>query len=153
MHQDDIARLIEKDQRKLYVIAYRLLRNEQDALDAVSETAYRACRKAASLRNEQAASGWLCAIAVNCCRDMLRKRRVDEPYALDRLSVPDEANHFDARDMVHRLPKRESQIMLLRFFAGLTPAEIARQLHIPESTVRSRIDRALSRLRLQLEEG
>ena len=148
-----MSRLIAQNQRKIFVIAYRLVGNEQDALDMVSETAYRACIKASSLRNEEAAAGWLCAITVNCCRDLLRKRRPNNPDELAFQSVPDSTGHYDAHDMVQRLPRRESQIMLLRFFADLHPAEIARQLNIPESTVRSRINRALIRLRRQLEEG
>ncbi|WP_367275923.1 sigma factor-like helix-turn-helix DNA-binding protein [uncultured Intestinimonas sp.] len=63
---------------------------------------------------------------------------------------------FDAlplREAVGRLPRELKDVIVLRYFTGLTLAETARALDIPQGTAASRQRRALSLLRLELTDG
>ena len=151
MTQEQMAVALHDQKRRLYGIGLRMLRHEQDALDALSETAYSACLKAHSVKDEGAVSAWLSAVMVNSCKMLIRKRRP----TVDIEDVPltaDTHTDFDARMMIEALPRSDRQIMLLRYFGELNVAQIARELRMPESTIRFRIKRSLNVLRLQLEE-
>lgn len=152
MKRGEVIARLTANERKLYAIARAMMGNEQDALDMISETACRAWRKAGSIREEEAVDGWLAATLVNCCKSALRRRKPQAEIDPEALPAPDETAAFDAREMVERLPETYRAIVLLRFFAGMKAGEIARQLDLPESTVRYRLQRALALLRLQLEE-
>lgn len=152
MTQIEMAAHLSTHQRRLYAIAHSMMGNEQDALDALSEVAYRACLKCGGLRQESAVVSWLGTITVNCCRMALRKRKYHEDASQYMPSVPDDTSTVDLREMVEHLPLRIREIVLLRYYADMRYADIARALHMPESTVRSRHKQALEALRLQWEE-
>ena len=136
-----------------------------DAEDAVQEAAMRAWQAWATLRNPDAARPWLLQITVNVCRGWRRglKGRQeaqlqplpedDEPslalLAFD-LGTSDHAGALDLRAAVNALPVELRTVVALRFYAGLDATEIGEALSIPAGTVRSRLHRALLRLREQL---
>lgn len=146
-----MARL-EVDRHKLYAIARVMMGNEQDALDMVSEVSCRAYRKAHTVREESAAGAWLATVLVNCCRGELRRRKPTQELDIAQLAVADETSQVDAREMVESLPSEYRAIVLMRFYGEMSSPEIAHRLDMPVNTVRNRLNRALSLLRLQLEE-
>ena len=152
MTSEQMLDQLRRDEMKLYSIARGMMGNHHDALDMVQETAFKACRKAWSLRDEGAVSGFLCAVLVNCCRSALRRRHAWVELCPDQASVPDETGSVDLRQMVESLPHAQRELVLLRFYADMTHAQIAARLHMPESTVRHRLKRTLQALRMQWEE-
>lgn len=65
------------------------------------------------------------------------------------------AEEFDAlplKDAIRRLPQQLREVVVLRYFTGLTLAETARTLGVPPGTVSTRQRRALALLRLELSE-
>jgi RNA polymerase sigma factor (sigma-70 family) len=136
-----------------------------DAEDAAQEALVRAWNGWASLREDYAVNTWLLRITINVCRNWQRgrfgtHRRLTVPLAslLDPLSdaiVPLEATSpdafepaaFDLRTAVASLPPDLRQVVALRFYAGMDSSEIGAVLEIPSGTVRSRLQRALTRLR------
>lgn len=151
---EKVAHLIHQEQKLLYNIARGMMKNEQDALDVVSEAACRAMEKAHTLRAEAAAKAWLLTIVTNCARSALRKNKPTlGDKALEQLQTPDETPGVDLKELVERLPVKEREAVLLKFYAGFGPSEIARLKHLPESTVRARLKRALSSMKIQLEEA
>ena len=89
---------------------------------------------------------------VNGLRDSRRRRWWGE-HAVERLPERATADHSDAvatTDAVHRaldhLTKQHRDVVVLRYFAGLTEQETARALDTPAGTVKSRLSRALHRL-------
>lgn len=60
---------------------------------------------------------------------------------------------IDLRQSVAQLPRQDRALLVLHYWQGLSIAECARELDVPEGTAKSRINRALGRLRERLEEG
>ena len=99
-------------------------------------------------------------IVVNCAIDLVRKNsRVvsledaapeTEAVSDEQLRCEDTLDLYDALDI---LPERDRTCITLRFFEELPFADIARILGEPETTVKTRVYRALRKLRAYLEEG
>jgi RNA polymerase sigma-70 factor, ECF subfamily len=138
-----------------YVAA--LLRDRSAAEDVTAAAFERAYRKRRRFdRRRGSARGWLFRIARNAALDELRRRRrradlpedaVDElapsPLAKAEQSVRREA----VRTALAGLEPRERELVALRFFAGLSHAEIAEVAGISESNAATRLHRALTKLR------
>jgi len=151
MTQTEMAVHLTTHQRRMYCIARSMLGNEQDALDAVAEAAYRACLNCGVVKNVETIAAWLSTVTMNCCRMALRKRKAYVDADITYLFVSDETQKVEVREMVERLPIRDREIVLLRHYADMCFADIARQLRMPESTVRSRHKQALKTLKMELE--
>jgi RNA polymerase sigma-70 factor (ECF subfamily) len=103
---------------------------------------------------------WLLMIARSRAIDQMR-RRVPEPYdpasvtlELDRDTEDETAaleEHWRIAGMLAALPREESQLLVLRFYEGLTQRQIAERTGIPLGTVKMKMVRALERLRTELE--
>ncbi len=88
---------------------------------------------------------------VNGARSWLRRRQVAERVRSDRV----EPNELDAeaivlRRVLARLPEREREVVVLRFYADLTVDDIAAELKIPAGTVKSLLHRTLAKLHKEL---
>ena len=138
---------------KLYGMAFLYLGSQSLAVDAVDEAVYlglRACRK---LREEAHFNTWLTPVLIIPCNAELRRHRREVSMA----ELPETAQEsFDAlplRDAVGRLPRELKDVIILRYFTGLTLAETARTLDLPQGTVVTRQRKALRLLRLELTDG
>jgi RNA polymerase sigma-70 factor, ECF subfamily len=136
-----------------------------DAEDAAQEAIVRAWRAWPTLRDRNAFSAWLLRITVNVGRDWLRGRfgahrrlndsldeaeaEADIPAALfgDDPGASDHAAALDLRHAISQLDAELRTVVALRYFAGLDATEIGAALTIPPATVRTRLRRALRRLR------
>jgi len=150
-----LAALLERCRPSLYATAMGLLRNRADALDAVQDTLVVALMRLGDLRDVSAARGWLHAVVRNVCLMRLRQRR-EIPIAdlgiHDTLPGPEQAlEHHALRDWVwqalDRLSPDERVTVMLRHFSRCSSYEaIAQITAVPVGTVRSRLNRARSRL-------
>lgn len=163
--QDAFAELFDRHSRRVYEFCFRQTGDWALAEDLTSVTFLEAWRRRAVLVEEGKVLAWLLGIAHNVVRhqrrSLLRYRR-----ALDRLPrtspQPDHADdtaarvaaEHEARELIARLrqiPRRERAVVALVGWEGLSPAEAAVALRIPEATVRSRLYRARRRLQPQSE--
>ena len=135
---------------RLYAAAVLTLGSESAAVDAVDEAVYKGYRSHRSLRQPAYFDTWLTRILINVCRDELRRR--SRELAVEE--IPETAQEqFDAlplQEAVRRLPAALRDVIVLRYFTGLTLEETARVLGIPRGTVSTRQRRALDLLRLDL---
>ena len=138
---------------RLYRAALMYLGSESMAVDAVDEAVYKGLRACEKLREEQFFGTWLTRILINVCNAELRRHRREVSVA----ELPETAQEdFDAlplRDAVGRLPRELKEVIILRYFSGLTLAETARALDIPQGTAATRQRKALRLLRLELVDG
>ena len=153
MKEQEYAVRAETLKGKLYGMAFLYLGSQSLAVDAVDEAIYRglgACRK---LRQEEYFNTWLTRILINVCAGELRRHKREVAMA----ELPETAQEdFDAlplREAVGRLPQPLKEVIILRYFTGLTLAETARTLDIPQGTVVTRQRKALQLLRLELTDG
>ncbi|MFQ3586583.1 MAG: sigma-70 family RNA polymerase sigma factor [Fimbriimonadaceae bacterium] len=143
-------------------LALRMLRNPDDAKDAVQEALVKAFRAIGDFDPERPVKPWLYRICSNCCVDAVRQRRRDgdslEPHEYmlqdDGQSLEDRASgniqHTLIYEAVQRLPERYRQIILMRHFRHMDVNEIAAQLDKPEGTIKSWLFRARALLKKDL---
>ena len=149
-------RLYEGD---IYRMAYVYVKNQQDALDVVQETAYRSYKSLAGLKDRSYFKTWLIRIAIRVSIDLLRERGRKQTTPLDEAAaVEPQAPEEDIplaltlQDMLNTLNDEEKSIILLRFYQDCTIKETADMLHMPLGSVKTVLYRALHKLRKQTEE-
>ena len=148
----EFAAHVEKIRLKLYKTALTYLASEALALDAVDEAVYKALCGKRKLRQKEYFDTWITRILINECHNELRRQKRYQP--IDEL--PETAvEEFDAlplKEALRKLPKDLKDVVILRFYTGLSVAETAAALQIPPGTVATRQRKALSLLRLELDE-
>lgn len=96
-----------------------------------------------------APSAYVRVCVLNGARQVLRRRRLTRRRPPEREETDSiEANHV--LDVIRSLPKRQGDLILLRYDLQLTDVEIAETLNIPLGTVKSAMHRALAQLRQQV---
>lgn len=154
----ELTRLMTQYGSSLLRMCRLHLRDESLAEDAVQETFLKAYRKLSTFRGESSELSWLTGIAINVCRDMLRTswfRRIDRH--VDIASLPECAQADTYADdtvliQVMQLPAKLREVILLRYYQGLTIRETADALHLGPSTVKARQQKANTILRSRLKE-
>lgn len=144
---------------RAYRLAGLLLGDATEAEDAVGDAMERAWSRFGQLREPQGFEAWFDRILVNLCRDRLRRRRVVRFIPLEpRHDRPAPGDAFLAvidRDAVlhpmRDLSSDERLVVVLHFWADLTLAEVATRTGQPIGTVKSRLHRALERMRRTLQ--
>ena len=133
----------------LYRIACALLRSEADRQDAMQETALKAWKNRASLREEQYFITWISRIMVNECHNLHRKnsRYVPMEELPDR-PVPDSGEQ-ETRLMLESLPEKQRVPLVLHYLEGFSLEEIARVQHISLALVKYRMHQARKALRVE----
>ena len=145
----------EEARGKLYRAALLTLGNQLAAVDAVDEAVYKGYLSYQKLRQPQYLETWLVRILINICRDELRRRKRE--LAVEELpeTAQEAYDSLPLKEAVLRLPAQLRDVIVLRYFTGLTLEETAAALELPRGTVSTRQRRALTLLKLDLttEEG
>ncbi len=141
-------------------MAMQLLRNRDDAADAVQDALYSAWRKRSAYESAKGEiKSWFLKIVRNRCLDIIRKRQRRGPTVSISPSIEpvDGSSPPDARDQDERmaavrsellnLTTEQREIIMLRDYHGLAYGEISKVLGIPNGTVMSRLHRARLELR------
>ena len=161
--------LYERYRHKLYRSAFRILRHQQDAEDAVQRSFQRAFISLSGFREDSTFSTWITRVAINEALMLLRQRRThssiqaqnddgNETWDLgpaDERPTPEQVlAQNELRDLVtwaiSRLGANLQSVVLLRELQGLTSAETARRLGLTISAVKARIFHARRHLRRHL---
>lgn len=156
--QTALEELVERWYPRVYAYALRVTGGRQDAQDVTQETFLAVLRSMDRFRPWRPFRSWLFAIAHNKCMDLFRLRgqTLDDPEELVRIRAPDiHERLLDAmvvEQAISRLPPLQREAIVLCYFDGFAPAEIARMTDIPISTVRWRLNAARTRLGELLKE-
>ena len=157
----ELMQTLELVGRRGFTYAWQMLRNHDDALDAVQTALAAVWQHRRRLQPGRDPRCWFYRVLRNKCVDVLRSRQARCPVVLeqepaDRLGASP-AHDTDRREELERLrealaelPDEMREIILLRDFHDLAYAEIATVLDIPIGTVMSRLHRARSALRERL---
>ena len=148
-------------QTGLVRLAMMLVGDEATAEDVVQDVFVRLHRNAPALRDEQKLLAYVRSSVLNGCRSVLRRRKLvrrhAERYEPPVWSAESQAmlgeDHREVMRALHRLPRRQREVLVLRFYADLPDDEIATTLRIRPSTVRSTMSRALATLERELEDA
>jgi len=152
--RDLLSLLLQRHHKSLQARCYAYLRNREDAEDAAQETELRAFRAIRSFRQDASFRTWLFAIGDRQCHDMARKRarHVLSEHLRSLIEIHEEsltkaAQADETDDMVNkimsRLPRRERDVLMLRFYLDLTLQEMSAYLGVGLSATKMRLYRSL----------
>ena len=161
-----LGELYDRVGRVAYGIAFRVLRDDRLAEDAVQEGFLALWRSAATFRAERAkASTWIVTLVHRRAVDLVRReeRRRTEPLDLEQRDAPDPVGSAEdeawlgfERERVQRLlrmlPDAQREALELAYYGGYSQAELAERLGVPLGTIKSRMFAGLSRLRELLDD-
>ena len=143
--------------KRLYSIAYSILRDRSEAEDAVQETMVLAWKNWKSMRDSARAGAWLAKICVNHClrhHKMLsaRWRTMDKTAerAFSNMAVPFQGRMLDLDRAYLCLSKQQRAVVALTYHHGYTVEEAAGLMDCRPGTARSHLARALATLRKEL---
>ena len=160
--------LYQRHRIRVYRVSLRILRNAQDAEDALQRSFQRAFTNVGKFRGDSAFATWVTRIAINEALMMLRQRRsearlvqnssdgecaidpADEGPTPEEVLFANERRHM-VTEAIDRLRESLRAVIVLRELQGLTNAEIARRLGLTLGAVKARIFHARRYLRRYLE--
>lgn len=153
--------LVEAYKRPLFAFILRMIDNHAAAEDIFQETWLRVVRYISRFRGDAKFSTWLFQIALNLCRDEVRKR---SRWSYD--SIDDHAHHLSldpdidpekmmrakqVQSMIDELPVKMREVIVLRYYHDMSDSEIAGVVGCPEGTIKSRFYRASEIMRKKWE--
>jgi RNA polymerase sigma-70 factor (ECF subfamily) len=168
---ESFNQLILRWERPIFALAYRVIGREEDARDVCQETFLRAFRALPGFKGQAKFSSWVYRIALNLCRDWMRRQRrtptVQMPEGADPEELAAQGGPAESiEDLVARrelsavvaeamalLPEEQRTAIVLKEYHGMTFQEIADLQGCPLSTVKTRLYQGLSVLRRHLEKS
>jgi len=150
--QDAFASLLQREAAVAYRLAYMVLQEPSASEDAFQDASLRAWRDLPRMRDPSKWRPWFRQIVVNAARDRARMARRRPETALDeRMTTSNDMTavpeRLDLRAAFLKLEPTDRAILGLRYGIGLEIAEIAQIVRMPVGTVKSRVHRALAKLR------
>jgi RNA polymerase sigma-70 factor (sigma-E family) len=149
-------------------LAWLVLRDQSLAEDAVQDAFVATHRRWAAIRDSGRVVGYLQTAVVNRCRSLQRHAVVVDRHnraAAAAADAPGRGSHDSAEAaallgsdrervmaLLDRLPQRQREVMILRYYADLSEAQIAETLEISPGSVKAHAHRALNTLRATLEQ-
>jgi len=161
-----LAELYDRVGRVAYGLAFRVLRDDRLAEDAVQEAFLGVWRTAAGFRAERAkASTWILTLVHRRAVDLVRREERRRADPLDD-ETRDAATSESAEDAawlgferervqgaLRQLPDAQREAIELAYYGGYSQSELAQRLGMPLGTIKSRMFAGLARLRELLDEG
>lgn len=155
---DSFRALFEKHSKKVYRVAYFIIKNEQDAKDIVQEAFTIAFNKLHTLKDKTKFEGWICKIACNLAKERYRKNKrevVTEDYENVISYIEAKKEHFCQEDeieskelkeymlkQINKLKSHYKEVLLLYYYLDMSYEEMSRFLNVNIGTIKSRLARA-----------
>ena len=147
--------LLEKYQKPVYNLCYRMLGNAEDAEDAAQETFLRAFKSLKRYDNSRPFSTWVLSIAAHYCIDQIRRQR-QVTISIEDLVVPDvpdpapgletvlgkKAEQRRVRALLDKLEATDRAAVIMYYWYDFSYEEICQALSLSLSAVKSRLHRA-----------
>ena len=157
MKYPDISKAVEQEilasYDKLYRLAFSYVKNEQDAMDVVQESVYKAMKNASQIKEKKYIKTWLWRIVINTAVDATRRQlRFVSDDQVQEEGQEDRYEDTDIMAALDTLEEKERKVIMLKVFEEWTIREIADCLHENPNTVKSMLYRGLKKLRGKVEE-
>lgn len=154
--------LVRRHQEAVFRLAYLLLGDSDEAEDVAQETFIRAFRALNQFDKARPLRPWLLQIARNLAYNRQRSVRryvaalqrwfESQPDSTTEAAPDTNSNEDELYDVIRKLRRSDQEVIYLRYFLELGVEETADALGIAPGTVKSRLSRALGRLRALLED-
>lgn len=154
--QKEVEKILLEDYEKFYKAAFSYVRNENDALDIVQETAYKAIKECSKIKQKEYISTWIYRIVINTALDFLRKANREAELVKNSMietggSFEEKYQDFEIMEILGMLEEKDRTVLVMRYFEDYKLEQIAQVTGEALSTVKSRLYRALKKLKLELE--
>lgn len=154
------SRMVNSVKIKLYKTGMSILKNDDDACDAIQETLISAYKNLPALNNPEYFNTWIIRILINKCYDIIRKNK-KITFLNEKLEVNDNTyyemycNESRLEKVLNQIDSDLRTVIVLFYYDDLPIKDIAEILNIPEGTVKSRLSRARDKIFeiLKKEEG
>lgn len=151
MDERGFTNAVHQHRDMLYRVAYTILHNSEDCADALQESLIKAWQRLDTLRDDARFRGWMIRIVVNCCRDMLRRRKVRIFELTEDIPAPQAADtHVD--EALQLLDERLRLPIVLHYMEGMSVREVSNALRLPQGTIKNRMYHGRNRLAQILRE-
>jgi RNA polymerase sigma-70 factor, ECF subfamily len=149
--------LIERYRNSIYALAFRMLRNHEDASDISQDVFFKAYEALTTFKKKSSFHTWLYRIATNSCINYLRKYSAQQQVELATYHAAQEADTIDSlyklelQDVVNcaidKLPEKQKATVILRVCEGLSHREVSKKLDCSVGTAKANYFHAIRNLR------
>ena len=165
--QEAFALLVQRHQRRIFNLVFRILHQYEEANEVTQETFLAAWQGLPSFRNDARFSTWLYRIAYNCSMKQLEQRKRDQSLqtAMQEERLLEQTDNDEwtqakleeretqafVREHIARLPSKYQIVLILRHLQEMTYEEMAEILTVPIGTIKTHLFRARNLLKEHLE--
>lgn len=160
-----LEQLMEDYGNDVLRIAYLYLKDKYMAEDAFQEVFVKVYKNYSKFKNKSSIKTWIMSITMNTCRDMLKTSWLKKVFMLKDIEdtslkdtyknvddeVAEKLQYEELLKEVMNLPIKYREIVILHYYEGLSTVDISTALKMPEGTVRSRLFRARTMLKSNME--
>ena len=150
-----IHKCLVQNYEKYYRMAYSYVFQEQDAMDIVQEAAYRAILKSDLLKQPEYVDTWICRIVIHEALRFLKKTKL-QTASIEEVPEQGKEDHVQDVDLqraLEKLDEKERSIVVLRYFEEEKIETIGQIMELNVSTVKSKLYRAVDKLKKYMETG
>lgn len=152
-------KLFQHYEETIYRTAYVYVKNQDDALDIVQETAYQSFKSIEKLKEPAYFKTWLIRITINCSINLLRQKKKVIAFKPELIEQIDSSNDDDIllsitlQDLLNKLEDNEKTVIMLKYYFDYTLQTIAEMMEMPLGTAKTTLYRALKKLRHSVKRG
>lgn len=152
--REKLETYVTENINKIYRLAFSYVKNEHDAEDIVNESVRKALDGIEQLRNEEFLGTWFFRIVINTSNTYLKSKSkliyLDE-IVENSLTTEDKYQDTDLYDAVMKLDSKYRIVIILKFYEDMTIERISEVLDENISTVKTKLYKALKKLRLEID--
>lgn len=157
-NKESFGILIKNNKEYLYKMAFLYVKDEQDALEVIHETVYRAFLNIKKLKKAKFFNTWITRILINVSIDFLKKKGKNEmldestPIRKEKCEISTEEK-LDLYNAIDLLNDNYKTVIIMMYFNDMKIKDISKVMETPENTVKTYLRRAKQALGEVLKEG
>ena len=157
-NKESFGILIKNNKEYLYKMAFLYVKDEQDALEVIHETVYRAFLNIEKLKKAKFFNTWITRILINVSIDFLKRKGKNEmldestPIIKEKCEISTEEK-LDLYNAIDLLNDNYKTVIIMMYFNDMKIKDISKVMEIPENTVKTYLRRAKQALGEVLKEG
>lgn len=149
--EEEFIIMVKENKEDFYKLAYSYVKNEQDALDIVGESTYKALNSLNRLRERKYMKTWFYRILINESIAVIRKNKtvIYDTEFIETITkdVFDKDEILDLYNSLDKLSQKYKNVIILKYIKGMQINEIAEILDMNSNTVKTRLKRGVDRLK------
>lgn len=148
--------MFERYTNLLYRLCYSILLVREDAEDAVQDVFLKYYRKQPTFADPDHEKAWFIRVAVNHCKDLLRRRKIREAIPLSEVEEQLAAEGMDTGESevltaLYALPEKYRVVMILHYLEEYPVKQVAKICGLTQSAVKMRLARGREQLKQSLK--